>query len=134
MFEDIWIFPFHQLNIIFCEFKWSSLKTHITRTTRNHKRKVNMYHMTFSINQNVIIMPILYLKQILDQRIASQRLNEVCYWLLPVATKYLLIYFTQRSLIWLFFQITNSSRIINKLYQTWITIEWYYIIWSYPNF
>lgn len=62
MFENIWILPLHQLYVIFSEFEGSSFKAHVSWRAWEHETEINMNNMARSINKNIIIMPIFYLK------------------------------------------------------------------------
>ena len=50
-----------------------------------------MDHMAFRVNQDIVIVPIFYLENVLNQRVTSQRFNEISDRLFPVYTKHLLI-------------------------------------------
>ena len=91
MIENVWLCTFHQLHIVLGELERCSFKPHIARATRNHETEIYMYDMARSIYQNIVVVSVLYLEKILDQRVSSQALDEVCCCLFPIISEDLLI-------------------------------------------
>lgn len=79
--------------------------------------------MTKCVNQYVVVMPILNWKQILDETVSRQALNEVRHCRLPIKSENLLVYVLQRLFPWFFLQVTHSSGIIHELDKPAVVIK-----------
>lgn len=51
-----------------------------------------MNNVAICVNENVVIVTVFNAEQILNETVASQTLNKICYCCLPVEPKYLFIY------------------------------------------
>lgn len=71
MFEDIWIVSFHKFHVIWCQFKWGFFKPHISRRGGNYKWIIDVNNMSMSIDENVVVMSVLYGEKILNYTVAS---------------------------------------------------------------
>lgn len=87
MQENIRLLTLHNLHVVLSEFEWCFLESHVSRRTRDYKAKVDMNYMPICIHQNVVVMSVLYLKNILKKRISCQTLCKVYNRFLPVFTK-----------------------------------------------
>lgn len=67
MLENIRIFSLHKLDVVFSHFEGSTLKVHVTWRAREHKAEIYVDYMTRCVNQYIVIMPIFYLEEILNQ-------------------------------------------------------------------
>jgi hypothetical protein len=76
-----------------------------------------MYDMSINIDKDVVIVAILDIEVILDQRVSSKRLDEICQAGLPIQPEDLTIDVLQTSLMGHLFEKTDRSGIVNKLYQ-----------------
>jgi hypothetical protein len=68
-------------------------------------------------------MPVLNWKQILDETVSGQTLNEVRHCRLPIKSENLLVDVFQRLFAWFFLQVTHSSGIIHELNKPAVIIK-----------
>jgi len=118
--KNVRLRPLHQLHIISSQLEGRSLKVHISGWGREHEAKIYMYDMSINIDKDVVIVAILDIEVILDQRVSSKRLDEICQAGLPIQPEDLTIDVLQTSLMGHLFEKTDRSGIVNKLYQPWI--------------
>lgn len=50
MSENIWILPFHQLNVIFSQLERGLLEIHVARTARDHKAEIDVDDMPLRVD------------------------------------------------------------------------------------
>lgn len=93
MLENIRILALHKFDIVCSQFEGGSFEIHIARRAWEHEAEIDMNDVSNSVNQDIVIMSILDLKQILDQWIASKALNKISDRLFPILPINLLIYF-----------------------------------------
>lgn len=91
MLEDVRFTPLHQLDVVRSQLERRPLEVHITWTARQDKTEIDVNDVPRSIDQYIIVMTIFDLEQILHQRIASQRVDEVGDRFLPVYAEKLLV-------------------------------------------
>lgn len=65
------------MNVILSELKCCPFKVEISRRCGKNEAKINMDNMAVLIYKNIPIVSILNLKNILDNRAANKRSNEV---------------------------------------------------------
>lgn len=87
MQKNIGICTLHKFKIVFSKLKRRFLKSKISWRATNDETKVYMNDMSVIVDENVVIMPVLYLEKILNYRITSQTLNEVRNTSLPIAAE-----------------------------------------------
>lgn len=133
MFKNIGIHSFHQLDIILSDLKGRFLKVEIPRRTADHKTEVDMDNMPHIIHQNIIIMPVLNLEDVLEQRVPRKTEGKVCYSCLPVLPVDLLVYCAQGFLIGRCFQGAYCLCAVDELDETTLFIEGNYLVWFYPQ-
>ena len=74
-----------------------------------------MNYMAKNVHQNIVVVPVLDFKEVLEQTVASEGLDEVSNSCLPVATKYLLVYVPQTALVGDLLQVADSPSVVNEL-------------------
>jgi hypothetical protein len=93
-----------------------------------------MNDVAISVNEYIIVVPVLDWKQVLYKTVASQALNEVGDCSFPVQTEDLFVDVLQRLFTRFFLQITNSSSVIYELNQAAVVIEGNHIVGPDPEF
>ena len=134
VFENVRLSSFHQFHVIGSELKWRLLKPHISGRRGQDEGEINMNDVAISVYENIIVVPVLDWKQVLDKTVASQTLNEVGNSSFPVQTEDLFVDILQRLFTRFFLKITDSSSVIYKLNQAAVVIEGNHIVGPDPEF
>ncbi len=77
VFENVRFSSFHQLHVVRSELKGRLLKSHISWRRGQYEREINMDDVAISVDENVIIVSVLDWKQVLNEAVTCQALNEV---------------------------------------------------------
>lgn len=72
--------------------------------------------MAERVYQDIVVVPVFNLKQVLDQGISRQTLNEIGHRVLPFSAENLSIDTFERLLLGLLFEKADSPGIVHKLY------------------
>ncbi len=134
VFENVRLSSFHQLHVVGSELKWRLLKPHISWRRGQDEGEINMNDVAISVNENIIVVPVLDWKQVLDKTVASQALNEVGDCSFPVQTEDLFVDVFKRLFARFFLQIADSSSVIDELNQPAVVIKGNHIVGPDPEF
>lgn len=96
--EDVWVYSLHQLHVVRCQLERGLLETHVARGRRQDEREVDVDDVSVSVDQDVVVMPVLNREQVLDQAVSCQALDEVRHCSLPVLSEHLFVNVLQRFL------------------------------------
>lgn len=70
MHKYIRIHSIHQIDIVLCDLKRCLLKAKIAWRAAHDEAEINMDDMAVGINEDIVIVPVLYLKQVLHNRVS----------------------------------------------------------------
>ncbi len=59
------------------QFERCSLEAHVTRRVAKHEAKVDVDQVTFPVDQDVTVMPVLNLQEVCDNAVTCKRFDEV---------------------------------------------------------
>ena len=93
-----------------------------------------MDDMAVDIYKDVVIVSVFNVKQVLDQTVACQALNEVSGWCLPIGPKDLLVYVLETAFVGDLLEVADSSSVIDELDKPTVRTVRNNGIWSYPYF
>ena len=120
MLEYIAVLTFHQFDVIFGQLEGCPLKIHVAWWTREHEAEINVDDMTKHIHQNIVVMPILDIKKILDKAVSCQRLNKIGDGSLPITAEDLFVDISETSFVGHLFEVADGFGVVDELYETWV--------------
>lgn len=91
MQEDVRLQPLHQFHIVLGELEGRLLEIEPAWRVGDHETEVDVHNMPHIVHQYIVIVPVLDLEQVLEQRVAGQAVGEVGDGSLPVLPVDLLI-------------------------------------------
>lgn len=112
VFEDVGIFALHQLYVVLGELERGSFEVHVAWRAGKHKAEVDVNDVSIHINQDVVVMPVLDVKEVLDEAVTCQTLDEVGYGGLPVHTEDLFIDVFETALMRHLFQVAYCASVV----------------------
>jgi hypothetical protein len=63
--EDVRVDALHQLQVVLGELEGSLFEGHVARRTAEDEAKINVNYVSVAVHQDVVVVPVLYLEQIL---------------------------------------------------------------------
>ena len=91
MLEDVGLLALHQLHVVGGQFEGRFLEAHVTGRGGNDEGEVDVDYVPAGVDQDVVVVPVFYGEEVLDQGVPGQALDEVGYRALPVQAEYLLV-------------------------------------------
>jgi hypothetical protein len=85
--EDVGLDTLHELDIVVGELEWGPLEVHVAGRAGEHEAEIDVNDMAVDIYEDVVIVPILDVEVVLDERVPSQALYEISQAGLPVHPK-----------------------------------------------
>lgn len=79
-----------------------------------------MDYMPVHIHQDIVVVPVFYVEEVLDQTVSCQRLDEISHSRLPIRPEDLLVDVAQGPLMRHLLEVADCPRVVDKLYQATI--------------
>ena len=65
--EDVRVLALHQLDVILSHLEGCPLEVHVPGRARQHEAEVDVDDVPGCVDQDVVVVPVFYLEQVLDQ-------------------------------------------------------------------